>query len=240
MSVVAFLASAVSPAVAAAAAQSALGELTDGLRRKVEKKQKEAEAEGEDKGDGAKDKNTDAGMDVDVREEPAEAGEGEAEQGGREIADKAAREAVPKNAVEKAASIALGAAAAKAHILATFEEQECQKLVGQVIEAQMRKMEIKMAQFEQLESLLEQERRSLEVARKQLYSDRLNVAKQIQMVQELVKKAQSNPTSLGPRDLDQASSVVHGLPQQGGVVREARIDTAINSASPAGGSLQQL
>ncbi|MCO5557868.1 hypothetical protein L7F22_011440 [Adiantum nelumboides] len=151
-------------------------------------------------------------MDVDVREEPAEVGEGEAEQGGREATDKAAKEAVPKNAVEKAASIALGAAAAKAHILATFEEQECQKLVGQVIEAQMRKMEIKMAQFEQLESLLEQERRSLEVARKQLYSDRLNVAKQIQMVQELVKKAQSNPTSLGrgtwtkPRRLSMPSS----------------------------------
>jgi len=252
MSVVAFLASAVSPAVAAAAAQSALGELTDGLRRKVEKREKEAaEKAKEAKVDGETDKE-DTAMEVvdstvltqgESNSDPTATDAEASEEAGVE-SEKAKKtidtSAVPKNAVEKAASIALGAAAAKAHILSTFEERECQKLVGQVIEAQMKKMEIKMAQFEQLESLLEQERRSLEVSRKQLYSDRLNVAKQIQMVQELVKKAQANPSSIGQKDLNQVSGVVHGLPQQGSVVREARVESVGASASPSGGSVQQL
>lgn len=241
MSVVAFLASAVSPAVAAAAAQSALGELTDGLKKRVEKKQaEEAEKEKASKETG----DQDTLMEVDATQNTSEQ-ETSAVSGskGDEAEKPKARQstdssAIPKTAVEKAASIALGAAAAKAHILATFEERECQKLVGQVIEAQMKKMEIKMAQFEQLESLLEQERRSLEVARKQLYSDRLNVAKQIEMVQELVKKAQANPASVGPKDLNRVSSVVQGLPQQGNVIREAKVDPS--SASPAEGNIRPL
>ncbi|UZJ54368.1 hypothetical protein CBS101457_003688 [Exobasidium rhododendri] len=248
MSVVAFLASAVSPAVAAAAAQSALGELTEGLRKKVEKREKEVAAAEDKAKKGAE--GEESAMEVDAIAESNDANATPAatanataiEVEGDEGTDKEKKEidssVIPKNAVERAATIALGAAAAKAQILATFEERECQKLVGQVIEAQMKKMEIKMAQFEQLESLLEQERRSLEVARKQLYSDRLNVAKQIQMVQELVKKAQANPVSVGQRDLNQVSSVVHGVAQQGSVVREAKVDTS--SASPAGASLQQL
>lgn len=78
-----------------------------------------------------------------------------------------------------------------------------------------------MAQFEQIETLLEQERRSLEISRKQLYSDRLNVARQIAMVQDLVRKAQANPLSVAPKDLNQVSSVQHGVSQQGTIVREA-------------------
>lgn len=78
-----------------------------------------------------------------------------------------------------------------------------------------------MAQFEQLESLLEEERRSLEISRKQLYADRLNVAKQIQMVQDLVRKAQSNPKGIEPKELHQVNSVQQGIPQQGPIVREA-------------------
>lgn len=249
MSVVAFLASAVSPAVAAAAAQSALGELTDGLRKRLTKKAKESEGTKEKEGD----KEKDDAMEVDTEQPKAseEVGaqastDGSGQEHKTSDATKTDKEgsAVPKNAVERAASVAIGAAAAKAQLLATFEERECQKLVGQVLEAQMKKMEIKMAQFEQLESLLEQERRSLEISRKQLYADRLNVAKQVQMVQELVRKAQSNPVSVEPKDIQHVSSVQQGLPQQGPVVREAAIpaasapsetptDAASTSAAPA-------
>ncbi|PWN31735.1 uncharacterized protein FA14DRAFT_162639 [Meira miltonrushii] len=244
MSVVAFLASAVSPAVAAAAAQSALGELTDGLRKRISKKSKEGESATEDAGKEGEKEKGDA-MDVDA-EQSADKEAGPDATTGKEASKTPEKTAsaskdnsvIPKNDVERAASIAIGAAAAKAHVLATFEERECQKLVGQVLEAQMKKMEIKMAQFEQLESLIEEERRSLEISRKQLYADRLNVAKQIQMVQDLVRKAQANPKSVEPKEIQQVNSVQHGLSQQGPIVREANASqhpTAANGnvAAPA-------
>lgn len=219
MSVIAFLASAVSPAVAAAAAQSALGELTDGLRKRIAKKEAGAK---QDSSSAEKDQGektaAEEKMEVEEVQETTE-GNGETTSGDAENGKDHSN--IPKNAVERAASVALGAAAAKAHLLSSFEERECQKLVSQVLEAQMKKMEIKMAQFEQIETLLEQERRSLEISRKQLYSDRLNVARQIAMVQDLVRKAQANPLSVAPKDLNQVSSVQHGVSQQGTIVREA-------------------
>lgn len=224
MSVVAFLASAVSPAVAAAAAQSALGELTDGMRKRIASKSNGANNEDEtsaakegptptDKGE-AMEMDAVASADKDVAKD-AEAAFAPTTK------PSADSETIPKTAVERAASVALGAAAAKAHLLSTFEERECQRLVGQVIEAQMKKMELKMAHFEQLETLLEQERRSLEISRRQLYTDRLNVSRQISMVQDLVRKAQAAPASVQPREVSQASSVQQGVSQQGTVVREA-------------------
>jgi SWI/SNF related-matrix-associated actin-dependent regulator of chromatin subfamily C len=226
MSVVAFLASAVSPAVAAAAAQSALGELTDGLRKRVQKKNAENDEA------SSSPKAAAAAMDIDG-EAGADATEttlasvneaGKSTEKGSNPEKTSA--GLPRNAVERAASVAIGAAAAKAHILATFEERECQKLVGQVMEAQMKKMEIKMAQFEQLESLLEEERRSLEISRKQLYNDRLNVAKQIQLVQELVRKAQAAPAAVNVKEIQQVGSAQQGVSQQGPIVRQAPVQQA--------------
>ncbi|SPO28043.1 related to swi/snf-related matrix-associated actin-dependent regulator of chromatin, subfamily c, member 1 [Ustilago trichophora] len=238
MSVVAFLASAVNPAVAAAAAQSALGELTDNLR----KRQKEAGESGEEdaaatetaEGEGEKNK---------------ENGEPHANGGGDAMdvdADQPAKttttvgvtepKAVPRNAVERAAAIALGAAAAKAHVLSSFEERECQRLVGSVIEAQLRKLELKMTQFEQLESLLEAERRSVEAGRRQLYADRLAVQKQLGLVNELLAKAAQAPEKVSQQEIVQASSAANGLPQQGPVVREA----SVGGETPSGGNFAQI
>ncbi|CDW99850.1 hypothetical protein [Sporisorium scitamineum] len=211
MSVVAFLASAVNPAVAAAAAQSALGELTDNLRKRA----------GQEKASG----------DKDDAEKSKENGDAAAHTNGD-----AMEGTVPRNAVERAAAIALGAAAAKAHVLASFEERECQRLVGQVIEAQLKKLELKMTQFEELESLLEAERRSIEAGRRQLYADRLAVQKQLALVNELLAKAAQAPEKVSPQEVVQASSAANGLPQQGPVVREANV----SGAAPAGGSFAQI
>ncbi|CAO1633221.1 unnamed protein product [Jaminaea pallidilutea] len=224
MSVVAFLASAVSPAVASAAAQSALGELTEGLRKRVAADkvdtgngdatggQGEAPAAAGTDGmdvdgkpsDGAQPTTASAGTDIQVQVTNAAKSELAQAKENDEHADGAGEEpsadgksappkgGIPRNAVERAAAVALGAAASKAYVLSSFEERECQRLVKQVIEAQMRKMEIKMSQFEELESLLESERRQLEVGRKELYSDRLKVQRQLRAVQDLARKAQAS------------------------------------------------
>lgn len=250
MSVVAFLASAVNPAVAAAAAQSALGELTDNLRKRTgQGKAGETAADAADaeksKENGEARANGDA-MDVDGEAkanaaEPASASGDDAGAvavvDGSAGAKKPLSGAVPRNAVERAAAIALGAAAAKAHVLASFEERECQRLVGQVIEAQLKKLELKMTQFEELESLLEAERRSVEAGRRQLYADRLAVQKQLALVNELLQKAAQAPEKVSREELVKASSAANGLPQQGPVVREASV-AAENV--PTGGSVAQI
>ena len=140
---------------------------------------------------------------------------------GHTSADPNQRESVPKNDVERAASIALGASACKAFVLASHEERECQRLVQQVIELQMKKMELKMSQFEELESLLEAERRSIEAGRKQLYADRLAVQRQLSTVHELLRKASTVPQNVRPDEMARASSAANGVPQQGPVVRQA-------------------
>lgn len=220
MSVVAFLASAVSPAVAAAAAQSALGELTDGLRQRLKKGEEvrpddvaaaepaasaaagsaevtEADAMEVDKPSKQVDGTASAPeIEVNITEaaksELAQAKE-DAEDAPQPTVDGTSskpKSALPRNAVERAASIALGAAASKAYVLSSFEERECQRLVKQVLEAQMRKMELKMSQLDELESLVDQERRMVEVEKQGLFSDRLKVQRQLRAVGELMRKAQ--------------------------------------------------
>ncbi len=229
MSVVAFLASAVNPAVAAAAAQSALGELTDNLRKRA------AGEKGKENGEAAH-ADGDA-MDVDGDQAKTSTAEDTNAVAVVDDASSAKKGPVPRNAVERAAAIALGAAAAKAHVLASFEERECQRLVGQVIEAQLRKLELKMTQFEELESLLEAERRSVEAGRRQLYADRLAVQKQLALVNELLQKAAQAPEKVSREEVVKASSAANGLPQQGPVVREATVEAG---AMPGGGVMLRL
>lgn len=229
MSIVALLASAVSPAVAAAAAQSALGTLTDGMKRKIAAASGEGSKEDEAT---AKDTESHAGpskgaeMDVDTAKDQ-DAGEAES------CASTIPR-TIPKDQVEHAASIALGAAASKAYVLATHEERECQRLVQQVIELQLKKMQLKMSQFEELESLLEAERRSIEAGRKQLYADRLAVQRQLAAVNELLRKASTVPQEVRPQEVARASSASHDVPQQGPVVREAPHE------APSGGHVARM
>ena len=228
MSVVSMLASAVSPAVAAAAAQSALGELTDGLKRRI----KEAAASGAEKpAEQAAEQQEQVGD-----EKPSEPADKQAEkqESGAGNAMDVDTNTIPKNAVERAAAVALGAAAAKAHVLASFEERECQRLVQQVIEAQLKKMQLKMSQFEELESLLDAERQAIEAGRKQLYVDRLSVQRQLAAVNELLRKASTAPQELQSEDLARASSAANGVPQQGPIIREAP------GTAPQGGSYARI
>lgn len=74
--------------------------------------------------------------------------------------------------VQKAAAVALGAAAAKAKVLADYEEREMQRLINSAIELQLRKLDVKMKHFEDMESMLEAERRELEKQRQLLFAEK--------------------------------------------------------------------
>ncbi|KAK9468492.1 hypothetical protein V1512DRAFT_203889 [Lipomyces arxii] len=159
MSVVAFLASIVDPKVAAAAAQSALPEMKEAIQKQI-KKSSEKDQPAENSAPEPAQSNGEDKMDVDSNEKEKE----DKEENGT---------------VKKAASMALGVAAARAHLLATDEEREMTRLVNSLINMQSRKLELKLSKFNELEQVLEAERRELEQARQQLFLDRLAFQKEV-------------------------------------------------------------
>lgn len=71
-----------------------------------------------------------------------------------------------------AAATALGAAAVKAKHLAAMEERKLKQLVSQLMDTQMKKLELKMKHFEELESLIDAEKSTIENQRQQLLKER--------------------------------------------------------------------
>ncbi|KAG0036103.1 hypothetical protein BGZ82_004686 [Podila clonocystis] len=103
-----------------------------------------------------------------------------------------------------------------------FEEEkdetgEVQGLISQVVENQLKKFELKLQQFEELESVLETEKRELERQRQQLYLDRLAMKKSISGMQE--KMLQARQTTLPQAPINGTSApepgqVLNGAPAQ--------------------------
>ncbi|WVQ99951.1 hypothetical protein IAU59_007094 [Kwoniella sp. CBS 9459] len=249
MSVVTFLASAVGPSVAAAAAQSALGELAKGLKRKrgdevdaeaEGSKEKSVKAEqggaadaqaatqGESEGekmivDG--EVSTPAGEEAEASAVPTNTGangNGEAieadalppsttdlptDDASTSAAAAAASSAVPSGPtpsdLSRAATLALSSAAVKAQALANHEDHRISQLISRLISAQVKKVELKLSLFEKLEESLENEKRQVELSRQTLFRDKVNVVKQIEKVEALLKKAKEDPSSLIPQPQSQ-------------------------------------
>uniref|UniRef100_A0A060T228 ARAD1C28600p n=1 Tax=Blastobotrys adeninivorans TaxID=409370 RepID=A0A060T228_BLAAD len=82
--------------------------------------------------------------------------------------------------------------------LAKQEADHQSKLTSSLVEAQLRKFELKMKKFEEMEAILNEERRSLERARQRLYLDRLSLNGQAQAVVDKLKEA----AELGPHSED--------------------------------------
>lgn len=133
MCMVAYLASVVNPAVAAAAAQAAMQSLLGGDKASASDTIKKEADHGT--------------MELEVNNNNNDLSQ-------------------PFNAdLQAAAAAALGAASVKAKLLAQKEEQEIQRLVSQVIDLQVRKLELKLSMFEKLEQDMEAELRSVRGAR---------------------------------------------------------------------------
>lgn len=209
MSVVAFLASIVDPKVAAAAAKSSIDEMTKSLSEQIEGKKASSPAKGEepttetenDKGKSASPKPTEI---TTTSETPAVKSESatdenmdvdEPEASSTAVADgplpsiTTSADGIPENIVSKAASIALGTSAARAYALASNEEREMTRLVNAVVNCSLRKLELKLNQFNELEQVLQAERREIEKGRQQLFLDRLAMKKQCVVVQDTLKRA---------------------------------------------------
>lgn len=116
--------------------------------------------------------------------------EGEATKGGDAdmAVDGEKAKSEEKEPLKKAASIALGSAAAKAHLLAAEKSAEITSQIQQLVSLQVQKLGLKMGQFDSLESALDNERRQIEMARQMLQMERLGVEKQLEAVAELSRR----------------------------------------------------
>ncbi|OSD01427.1 Smarcc1 protein [Trametes coccinea BRFM310] len=204
MSVVAFLAGVISPGVAAEAAKTALHELTDGDKKEVATEEKEKEsvegekpAEGEEKKEDKMDEDKPKEDAAEKAAEAAEPAEGQTSQAdemqvdsqasGESQAQKATK-SIPHSKVVRAADLALKSAAKAAGALADAEDLQIRATLASLIKLTLTKLELKTAQFEELEELLEDERKSLESARMALVNERVNLRRLLDAVKgELAK-----------------------------------------------------
>ncbi|KAF9507778.1 hypothetical protein BS47DRAFT_1351167 [Hydnum rufescens UP504] len=172
MSVVAFLAGAVGPGVAAAAAQAGMAELTDSLKRKAVKK---AEERGKTEGNevSTDEKQELQSSTLDESKDPISA-------------PHKSPSAHAHSAVERAAALALSSASVKAQALASHEEEHIRALTSKIVTAQRTKLELKLEQFEAMEELVEEERRGLEEARLALFREKNNLTTQLHELKNLV------------------------------------------------------
>ncbi|XP_073965215.1 uncharacterized protein [Choristoneura fumiferana] len=130
MSTVAFLASVVDPRIAAKATKAAMDEFAA-----IKRKEGSAECKNGAHGGG--------GREVKPKEEPPTRPQGPSTVDAK---------------LQSAASAALAAAAVKAKHLAGVEERKIKSLVALLVETQMKKLEIKLRHFEELEATMERER----------------------------------------------------------------------------------
>jgi SWI/SNF related-matrix-associated actin-dependent regulator of chromatin subfamily C len=180
MSVVAFLAGVVGPGVAAEAAKTALHELT-----KAEGD--EPTADGEDKMD----------------EDGQRSGDG-APSGGSTSAH-----GLPHSKVVRAASLALKSSAKAANALADAEDAHIRSTLGSLIKLTLNKLDLKMKQFEELEEILEDERRSLESARMKLVDERVGLRRTLEAVRAEIAK--NTPAALDAAAMQASAALNQGM-----------------------------
>lgn len=104
--------------------------------------------------------------------------------------------------LEKAASVAIGAAAAKSYLLGEHTSTENMRLLNQAISTQLRKIEVKLSQFDDLEAILDQERRELERVRQEVYCERLALRREVEKAREAIRTAQAVGGEKGVEVLD--------------------------------------
>ncbi|XP_006635727.1 SWI/SNF complex subunit SMARCC1 isoform X1 [Lepisosteus oculatus] len=134
-------------------------------REKMKNESQECERE-EAESEGGEESKTDK-----EKEESQESGEiskeGEGEDGRKKVEPE-----VEEGNIATAAAAALASAATKAKHLAAVEERKIKSLVALLVETQMKKLEIKLRHFEELETIMDREKEALEQQRQQLLTER--------------------------------------------------------------------
>jgi SWI/SNF related-matrix-associated actin-dependent regulator of chromatin subfamily C len=169
MSVVAFLAQMADPAVVAAAAGRSVEAMNKELSGELEKGMGGSASE---KGKQKEVVKSEDSMDVDGQTEAAAAASNGA-----------------SNPAASLATVGLASAAARAGALASHEEREMTRLVGAAVNLTLQKFELKLAQFAEMEEIVQAERRDLEKGRQQLFLDRMAFKKRVKDFEDALRSA---------------------------------------------------
>ncbi|KAI1180718.1 putative RSC complex subunit [Nemania sp. FL0916] len=168
MSVIGFLASLADPKTTAAAAKKSVEELQQGLRKRIE---------GGDvtkvNGKG-KEKEGDS-MEIDIHQETT-----------------TTTTTTTTTSTNTIASIPLAAVAARSGGLASHEEREMTRLLSAAVNVTLQKMELKLKYFDEMEGILQAERRELERGQQQLFLDRLAFKRRVREAQDGLKSGDFN------------------------------------------------
>jgi len=200
MSVIGFLAGLTEPSVTAAAAGKTVDVLKKSLRDSLEKPQPSDKGKEVDNSDS---------MEIDVQQTTTTT-------------------TTTTTTVNALATVPLAAVAARAGGLASHEEREMTHLVSAAVNTTLLKMELKLKQFNEMEQIIQAERRELERGRQQLYLDRLAFKKRVREAQEGLRLAASTG---GDQGLKMAQDVMMG---------GAGDKLSFQAAAPAPGSVQPL
>jgi SWI/SNF related-matrix-associated actin-dependent regulator of chromatin subfamily C len=123
----------------------------------------------------------------------------------------------------RAAHLALQSTANAASALATEEETKIRSALGDLVKAQIRKLELKMAQFEEMEEALEEERRAVEGVRMRLGAERRKVGEWLDRLAREMQQQQQQ-----------------GLPPGGVGMNQVMMQGAQLLAAGSGGRLQVI
>ncbi|KZT23671.1 SWI/SNF complex protein [Neolentinus lepideus HHB14362 ss-1] len=231
MSVVAFLAGVVGPGVAAEAAKTALHELTDGATKEKEKSDVNPAEDGENA--GADDK-----MDQDAPAQGSSSKPGTpvppSDASGMEKKQPSTK--IPHSKVVRAADIALKASGKAAGALADTEDAQIRSTLANLIKLTLTKLELKMSQFEELEDILEEERKALETARQQVVEERVQLKQTLEKVRSELEKDGAAAAA------GAASQASFGTSGQGTVVNPVQEGAATEGelGPISGGNVMQL
>lgn len=172
MSVMSFLAGLADPAVTAAAAGKTVESMKKSIRGQLEKDSSAAAEDpaSKEKGSSAtaepvKDENT---MDLDTIDPKSES-------------------------TSTPATVALSLTAARSAALASHTERHITSLISGAVNLQMQKLELKLQQFAEMETLLQAERRELERQRQRLFLDRLQFKKRVRETEERFRRLGVDP-----------------------------------------------
>ncbi|KAK6939903.1 SANT/Myb domain [Dillenia turbinata] len=173
MSLVAFLASSVGPRVAAASAHASLAALSE-----------------EDKLGSAGNMGKRISENIYGRDGGPQ---GQTANSSQQKDDNSEREVMllSTEKVQNAAKAGLAAAAIKAKLFADHEEREIQRLAANIINHQLKRLELKLKQFAEVETLLMKECEQVERARQRLAAERVRI-----ISTRFGSSAVSSPTSL--------------------------------------------
>ncbi|XP_064408577.1 SWI/SNF complex subunit SMARCC2 isoform X4 [Latimeria chalumnae] len=227
------------------------GSLEDEVKEKLSESSKKEEEKGKE---GDSEKETEKGdvemADVDKDKEQKEGFE-DGKKDGESDGDKKTKveRDIGEGNLATAAAAALAAAAVKAKHLAAVEERKIKSLVALLVETQMKKLEIKLRHFEELETIMDREREALEYQRQQLLADRqafhmeqlkyAEMRARQQHFQQIHQQQQQQPLPLSTAQAAQPPGAPMAQPSQAGNVAASQTaQPAAPSASAAPGGQQ--